>query len=168
MNGQQDWASTPALGTATEKLISGTPPRPAQIFLVGDQKSSCLESVPIHVETLLTRMEDFETLCSSHVTGSSVTISQESRKPMRRQHVTKTAGLPWTRSPCLWCPCGMACRSGTSRCGSLYRSFWCCRERPPSATPPGSREWESQRISADLGAKSQGGNLAWQAARHSG
>lgn len=32
-------------------------------------------------------MEDFETLGSSHVSGSSVTISQESRKPTRRQLV---------------------------------------------------------------------------------
>lgn len=102
MNGQQYCAqtrvrsglSTTALGTATEKLISGTPPRPAHIFLVGDQKSSCLESVRIHVETLLTRTEDFKTLGSSHVTGSSVTISQESRKPTRGQLVTETAGLP--------------------------------------------------------------------------
>ena len=81
---------------------------------------------------------------------------EELKVYLRKLQCHKNCPVPWIHSLYLWCLCEMVCRSGISRCDSLCRNFWCCLEHPLSAGPPGSPEWESQRISANLGLKSQG------------
>lgn len=60
------------------------------------------------------------------------------------------SSVPWTHSPCLWCPCGRAGHIWTSRCDWTYRSFWCCQALRLSAAHPDSLGWGLRRRSAGL------------------